>query len=195
MSFRQLWIVQALAASLVFGSVVNAQAARAAGLDFTLGRHSLRGGIVRERSGVLLDALATGRLRASSRWAFVAGGGASAAVVGSALGASTDDCLLLSNGQCAPRGNFVGINALAGVAYGVGPGTIRALIGPALYRGADDKSLGFQGRIDTSLPLAARAGVGAMLRATRLPSHGGQRLTLWAFGVSLTYRKHGGDLR
>ena len=195
MSFKQLLIVQALAASLVFGSAVNAQGTRGAGLDFTLGRHSLRGGIVRERSGVLFDALATGRLRASSRWEFVAGGGASAAIVGAALGASSDDCLLLANGQCARQGNFAGVNALAGVAYGVGSGTIRALVGPALYRGADDSSLGFQGRIDASVPLASRAGGGVMLRATRLPSHGGQRFTLWAFGVSLTYRTHGADPR
>lgn len=195
MSFKQLWIVPALAVSLVFGTVVNAQGARGAGLDLTLGGHRLRDGIVRERSGVLLDVLATGRLRASSRSEFVAGGGASAAMVGAALGASSDDCLLLANGQCARQGNFAGVNALAGVAYGVGSGTIRALVGPALYRGADDSSLGFQGRIDASVPLAASLGGGAMLRATRLPSHGGQRLTLWAFGVSLTHRKHGADPR
>ncbi|MHB1312242.1 MAG: hypothetical protein ACYC3L_09515 [Gemmatimonadaceae bacterium] len=173
-----------LAAAVLLSSA-NAQAQRQgdAGFTITVGRHFARGGHLDDRTGALLDVLAASRVRSMPRWSVVAAGG-----VGAVLGGTTDSCLIQPDGSCAPHANFVFVDALAGLATPIGRMSARALAGPALYSGADDTSLGVQGRLDFNALASPHVGFGAMLRATVLPSHGGERLTLWAVGGSVTFR-------
>lgn len=154
------------------------------GLTVTVGRHSVRGGFIHYRNGALLDVLAARRVRTMHGWSMVAAGGIG--VIWS--GTSTDVCLMGPDGECAPKGNFVAFDALVGVAKPFGRMSARALAGPTLYNGAEDKSLGVQARLDLNAPASTRLGPGLMLRATWLPSHGGDRLTMWAAGATLTFR-------
>ncbi|MHB8838760.1 MAG: hypothetical protein ACYC7F_07380 [Gemmatimonadaceae bacterium] len=153
------------------------------GLTVTVGRHFSPRAILDDATGALLDVLAAGRVRSMARGSIVAAGG-----VGVVMGGTVDDCQLRPDGTCAPKANFFIVDALAGAAMPVGQLTVRALAGPTLYSGADDTSLGVQGRLDLNAPMSTHVGLGAMLRATVLPSHGGEQLTLWAVGGSLTFR-------
>lgn len=172
------------AAALLCAADAQAQQRGDAGLTVTLGRHSVRGGLIHHRNGVLLDVLAARRVRTMHGWSMVAAGGVG--VIWS--GTTTDVCLMRPDGGCAPTGDFVAVNALAGVARTSDRVSARLLAGPALYNGANDKSLGVQARLDLNAPGSTRVGLGGMLRATWLPSHEGERLTLWAAGGTLTFR-------
>jgi hypothetical protein len=117
-------------------------------------------------------------------WSMVAAGGVGVIWCGN----TTDVCMMRPGGDCAPKGNFVAVNALVGVAKPIGRVSARVLAGPALYNGAEDKSLGVQARLDLNARASPHHGLGGMLRATWLPSHGGDRLTMLAAGFSLTFR-------
>jgi len=62
------------------------------------------------------------------------------------------------------------------------------LVGPAAYDGAKARSAGAQLRVDFASPTLAHLALGAMGRATLLPSHNGQSLVAWAAGLSLAFR-------
>lgn len=178
----------AILAVLAVGTLLSSTEARAqrredVGVTVAIAQHSIRGGLVEYRTGALLDVLAAGRVRSMPRWSVIAAGG-----VGVVVGGTADGCLVRSDGSCAPKGNFVVVDALAGLGTPIGGGSARALMGPALYSGAGDTSLGVQGRLDLNAPMSSHLGIGAMLRATVLPSHAGERLILWAVGGSLTFR-------
>ena len=171
------------AASVLCAGDAQAQHRGDTGFTITLGRHTALGGDIAYRDGLLLDILAAGRVRTMPRWSIIAAGG-----VGVAASNTTDVCVRRAEGRCAPFGNFGVINALAGASTTVGPFSARALAGPALYNGADDTSLGVQARVDFNRPVTRHVGLGAMMRATFLPSHGGARLFPWAVGGSITFR-------
>ena len=155
-----------------------------AALDLSLARHTIRGGFIDYRTGALLDLLLAGELRSDRRWAWVAAGGG-----GVVFGGYGDRCLIRPDGGgCAPHGNFVALNLLTGANVRLGAAGARALIGPALYNGAGESSVGAQARLDVFSPALARIGLGAMLRATVLPSHDGARLVAWAIGGSIVVR-------
>jgi hypothetical protein len=162
---------------------LGAQVRSPAALDITLGIHNVTGGLIDFNPGGLLDVLATGRIRAAPRRAIVAGGGAS--LVAGGFG---DRCLRTPSGGCAGKGNFVIVNALVGIDQALGSASGRLLIGPALYDGAKARSAGVQARVDLTSPVRAHLALGAMGRATLLPSHNGQTLIGWAAGVSFAFR-------
>ena len=164
-------------------STLNAQQPSGARLDLTLGASRMRGGIIDNRSGVLADAFAAGRLRSMPGGAIVAGLGASGI-----LGGFGDSCLILPNGGCAGKGNFTVVSALLGVDRAVGAGSLRLLAGPSYHDGAKDASVGLQGRIDVASPAFAHLALGVMTRATVLPDHGGATLVIWGFGVAVAFR-------
>ena len=182
--FSVFWIgasVLSLSASVARAQHVKH---RTPALDLTLARHTVSGGFIDFRDGAMLDLLAAGELRSAPRWAWVAAGGASVI-----LGGLGDRCLIRPDGGgCAPQGNFVAVSLLSGAQVALGPAGARALVGPALYNGAGDSSLGAQGRVDLLSPALAHVGLGVMARATVLPSHGGARLVAWAIGGSATIR-------
>lgn len=180
---KQTTLAVLAVAALLCSADAQAQHRGDGGLTVTLGRHSVRGGLIDYRNGSLLDILAAGRVRTMHRWSMVAAGG-----VGVIVGGTTDRCLMRPEGGCAPKGNFVAVEALVGVAKPIGRVSARVLAGPALYNGADDKSLGVQARLDLNASASTHLGLGGMLRATWLPSHGGDRLTMWAAGGTLTFR-------
>ena len=180
---RKATLAVLAAASALCAADAQAQLRGDTGLTITLGRHTAQGGDIAYRDGFLLDVLAAARVRTMPRWSIIAAGGVS--VVASN---TTDVCVLRAEGRCAPFGNFGVINALAGASTSVGPFRARALAGPALYNGADDTSLGVQARVDFNAPVTRHVGLGAMMRATFLPSHGGARLFPWAVGGSITFR-------
>lgn len=116
------------------------------------------------------------------------------------MGGTTDRCPVRPVGSCAPQGNFVAVDALVGVAKPIGRVSAYAWAGPALHSGADDTSLGAQGRRDLNAPASTHLGLGGMLRAKLLPSHGGEPLTLWAAASRSvnhrqpeSYRHHDGE--
>ena len=171
------------AAALLCSADVQAQRRGDVGLTVTLARHSIRGGLFADRDGGLLDVLAAGRVNTTPRWSMVAAGG-----IGLDVRAGMEQSSILAGASCAPLGNFVAAEALIGVAKPIGRVSGRALAGPALYSGAEDTSIGVQARLDLNAPVSAHLGLGWMLRATLLPSHDGERLTLWAAGGTLTFR-------
>ena len=152
-------------------------------LDLTIAGHKVSGGLIDFRTGPSLDVLAAGAVRSTPRWAIVGALGA-----GFEFGGFGDRCLVRPTGGCAPKGNFVVTNLLGGVDLPIGGASARMLLGPAIYNGAGDTSLGLQTRLDLSSPTLAHLGLGAMLRATMLPSHGGESLVAWAVGGSLIIR-------
>lgn len=164
-------------------SGAQAQHRGATGLTVTVGRHSTPGGKIDDRAFILLDVLVAGRVRTMSRWSIIAAGG-----VSYTPGPNMDICITQPDGTCARRPDFTVVNALAGVAKSVGRFSVRTLAGPALYSGSADRSLGLQGRLDLSSSASRHVGLGAMMRATFLPSHGGERLFPWAVGGSVTFR-------
>ena len=177
-------ILAALAAgTLLTSATAQAQRRGDVGFTVTVGRHFARGGVLDNRTGALLDVLAAGRVRTMPRWSIVAAGG-----VGVVVGGKWEVCVIQPDGSCAAHASFLVVDALVGAAKPIGGMSARALAGPALYSGANDTSLGVQGRLDLNAPASPHVGFGAMLRATVLPSHDGERLTLWAVGASLTFR-------
>ena len=156
---------------------------RTAVLDLTMARHAVNGGFIDYRNGAMLDVLAAGTVRSSPRAAFIAAVGA-----GVVVGGFSDRCLSRPDGGCAPLGNFVVTNVLAGADLSLGQSSMRVLLGPALYNGAGASSLGAQVRLDLISPPLVHVGIGPMLRATVLPSHGGDLLVAWAVGGSLVIR-------
>jgi hypothetical protein len=184
MSFSRILSPAAIAALLIHQAGAQSPAhSRTGELDVSVGRHTAAGGIVDFRSGPILDILLSDGLRASSSWTLIGAMGGSAI-----LGGFGDRCLLRSDGGCAPKANFVVANVVVGPEVRIGESALRLLVGPALYSGADSRSVGAQGRGDAILPATAHIGLGLMVRTTVLPSHGGQRLTASAIGVSLILR-------
>ena len=179
MRFSSLLI--ATVTSGLLGLPLGAQVRSPAALDITIGVHYVTGGLIDFRDGGLLDVLATGRIRAAPRRAVVAG-------VSGIAGGFGDRCLLTPSGGCAGNGNFVVLNAVVGIDQALGTASGRLLIGPAIYDGAKARSVGVQGRVDLTSPVRAHLALGAMGRATLLPSHNGQTLIGWAAGVSLAFR-------
>ena len=108
--------------------------------------------------------------------------------VGVVVGGKWEVCVIQPDGSCAAHASFLVVDALVGAAKPIGGVSARALVGPALYSGANDTSVGVQGRLDLNAPTSTNFGLGAMLLATVLPSHDGERLTLWAVGASITFR-------
>ena len=182
--FSVFWIgatVLSLSASVARAQHVDH---RTPAFDLTLARHTVSGGFIDFRDGAMLDLLAAGELRSEPGWGWIAAGGASVI-----LGGLGDRCLIRPDGGgCAPQGNFVAVSLLTGAQIPLGPAAARALVGPALYNGAGDSSIGAQGRVDLLPPALAHVGLGVMARATVLPSHGGARLVAWAIGGSATIR-------
>jgi hypothetical protein len=168
---------------LIAHQAASAQRRSGAAFHVTLGRHQVNGGLVDFRKGAMADVLAAFPLREKSRWNLVGAIGA-----GAVFGGFGDRCLLKPGGGCAEKANFTTFNALVGGENAFGTGAMRALVGPAIYNGAGDTSLGAQARVDLSVAIIARLGVGLMARATFLPSHNGQSLTTWAAGGSVSFR-------
>jgi hypothetical protein len=151
-------------------------------LDLTVARHTVSGAPFNHNPGGSLDLLAAVPLRSTPRWALVAAAGG-----GFVVGGFGDSCLITPSG-CAPKANFVVANVLAGADVNLGGASARVLLGPALYNGEDDTSVGAQLRVDLSSPSLAHVGLGAMFRATMLPSYAGESLLAWAIGGSLIVR-------
>ncbi|MDP1857131.1 MAG: hypothetical protein Q8K82_00590 [Gemmatimonadaceae bacterium] len=181
---KQTTLAVLAAAALLCSADAQAQYRGDGGLTVTVGRHSVRGGFIHYPNGIMLDVLAARRVRTMHGWSMVAAGGIGVIWCGSTM----DVCRIGPDGACAPKGNFVAFDALVGVAKPIGRVRARVLAGPALYNGAEDKSLGVQARLDLSAPASSHHGLGGMLRATWLPSHGGDRLTMWAAGGTLSFR-------
>jgi hypothetical protein len=176
--------ILALIALLAFRAGAQSAAHRRAGeFDLTLGRHETSGGELDNRTGVMADILLSAPLRVSSTWVLIGGIGG-----GGAFGGAGDRCLLRQGGGCAPKANFGFANILVGAELPLDKGALRALAGPALYNGADTRSVGVQGRADLILLPFSHLGVGAMVRTTFLPSHGGQNLRASAIGASIIIR-------
>jgi hypothetical protein len=178
-------------AALLLGAIVvpvpmlQAQAAHAAGLDLTVGLHGISGPTYKQQKAPILDALLAARLVKGERWSLV--GAATAGVA--AVGPSGDDCLLLSDGGCAPTHNLGTGSVLFGVARRLDANsTARLLVGPAAYRGRGETEWGVQVRGDLALLLSQHVGLGPMARVTLLPDQQGKRTTMWAVGVSLVFR-------
>jgi len=180
------FVLAACAFAALAPSVARAQDTpthRTAPLDLTIARHTVSGGFIDYRSGGLLDVLVAAPVRSASHAAFIAAAG-----VGVVVGGFGDRCLIRPSGGCAPKGNFVVANALAGADVALAAWSARLLVGPALYRGAGASSLGIQTRLDLISPPVARIAIGPMVRATVLPSHGGESLLAWAAGASIAIR-------
>lgn len=152
-------------------------------LDVTIARHTMSGGTIDYRTGGMLDLLLAVPVHNAPTWkAVVAIGG------GGVFGGTGDRCLFLPDGTCAPQANFRVLDALVGADMSVGGAALRGLVGPAYYAGNDRHAIGAQGRIDVSSPTLAHFGLGAMLRATWLPSYVDQHFIAWAIGGSLVIR-------
>lgn len=166
--------------------VVRAQSVRGTGADFTLARHSVRGGFLDVRTGAHAGALfAVPLLPARTETMLLGFGG------GVVVGGFGDRCLFPPGdpgGECAPKANLVVLDLLVGTTIPGARGLARAFAGPTFYGGGGGRSVGLQGRVDLTTPALAHFGLGAMLRGTYLPSHGGDRLLAWALGGSLTLR-------
>ncbi len=153
------------------------------GRDITLsvGRHDIRGSTIPYRRGILLDGLVAGHVHSSAAWSLLGAGG-----VGIVRG-NMSECAVQPDGRCAPSGNFLALNTLVGVERSTGRVLARVFVGPSLHSGNDATSVGLQGRVALTVSLDNSVGLGIMARATRLPSHHGEALTLWAFGGSVTF--------
>lgn len=152
-------------------------------LDVTLGGHTMRGGLIDFSDGAMLDALIALGVHDRPGWETVVAIGGSGVA-----GGFGDRCLVRPEGGCAPKANFGVLNLLIGGDVSLGGAAIRGLVGPALYNGGEGHAFGPQIRIDLSSPTFAHIGLGAMTRATWLPSYGGQHFVAWAFGASLLFR-------
>ena len=172
-----------LTVTLGVAAPLAAQQSSGARLDLTMGGSAVRGGMIDFRTGVMADVLAAGRLRPMPGRAIVAGLGASGI-----LGGMGDRCLLLPTGGCAGNGNFTVVTALLGVDHAVGAGSLRLLAGPSYHSGANDGSVGLQGRIDVASPAFAHLALGLMTRATVLPNHRDATLVIWGFGIGVAFR-------
>jgi hypothetical protein len=159
-----------------------AQQSSGARLDLALGASGVRGGMIANRRGVLADVLGAGRLRPMSSGAIVAGLG-----VSGIAGGFGDSCLLLPNGGCAGKANFMVVTALLGIDRAFGAGSLRLLAGPSYHNGAEDRSVGLQGRIDVASPTFAHVALGLMTRVALLPNHGAT-LGIWGLGVGVAFR-------
>ena len=162
-------------------SVAFAQPKRGRDITLTVGRHDIRGSKVDYRHGLLIDGLVTGHVHPSAAWSPLVAGG-----IGIVRG-NMPECAVQPDGRCAPSGNFFALNTLVGVERSAGRMLARLFVGPALHSGNDATSIGLQGRVALTVPLDELVGLGIMIRATRLPSHHGEALTLWAFGGSVTF--------
>lgn len=173
----------AIAQCVLAASPLTAQHRSPLALDVTLGLHTVVGGLIDLRTGLLFDALLTGRVRTLPRRTLVAGVGAS-----TVFGGSGDRCLPTPGGGCASQGNFVVLNALVGFDQPIENASVRLLVGPAVYDGAGGRSTGLHGRVDLASPPFFHVALGAMASATLLPSHNRQTLRTWAAGLSLALR-------
>ena len=151
--------------------------------DFSLGRHTTSGGLIDYKTGAMADVLLALGVHEQPGWETVVAIG-----VGGVIGGFGDRCLIRPEGGCAPQANFGVWNVLIGGDASLGGAAVRGLVGPAYYTGGGGRSFGAEGRLDLSSPTLAHVGLGPMLRATWLPSHGGQRFVAWAIGGSLIFR-------
>lgn len=158
-----------------------AQPTRGRDVTLTVARHDIRGSPVNYRHGGLLDVLVTGHLHPAAEWSALAAGGA-----GVVYG-RMPECAVQPDGRCAPSGNFVALNTLVGIERSSGRAFTRLFVGPSLHHGNDATSVGLEGRVALSVPVDELVGVGITVRATRLASHRGEALTLWAYGASVTF--------
>jgi len=161
-------LARAIVVTTLAVSAVRAQATqphRTSVLDLTLGSHNVSGAVFDYRRGGFADLFVAGAVRSTPARALVAGVG-----VGAIMGGFGDRCLLRPDGSCAPQANFIATSALAGIDVPLGEGSGRLLVGPALYTGNDNRSVGFQARMDLSLPALAHVGLGGMARMSVLKS-------------------------
>jgi len=161
-------LARAIIVATVAVSTVQAQAAqlhRTPVLDLTLGSHNVSGAVFDYRSGVFADIIVAGTVLSTPDRALVTGVG-----VGAILGGNGDRCVFRPDGSCAPQANFITANVLAGVGVPLGEGSGRLLVGPTLYTGNDNTSVGLQTRVDLALLTLAHVGLGGMARASVLQS-------------------------
>lgn len=178
---RQLLILTTVLMSASLPALLVAQPTRGRDVAITIARHDIHGSPIRYRHGVLTDVLVTGHVRPAKTWSAIAASG-----VGVILG-RMPECAIQSDGRCAPSGSFIALNSLVGVEKTLGRAAGRLFVGPALHHGNDATSVGWQGRIAISIPVDDELRLGTMVRVTRLPSHHGESLTLWAYGGSVTF--------
>jgi hypothetical protein len=152
-------------------------------LDVTVARHEMSGGLIDYRTGGMLDALLALGVHDQPRWETVVAIGG-----GGVAGGFGDRCLIRPDGGCAPQANFGFLNLLIGGDVSLGGAALRGLAGPAYYTGGGAHSFGAEVRMDLSSPTVAHVGLGPMVRATWLPSHGAQRFVAWAVGASVVFR-------
>lgn len=171
------------AAVFVCSIQAHAQSMGDAGLSIVLARNHVGGGVLDSRTGALVHVLAATPVKTNPRWSMVATGG-----LGAIVGSTGGRCLINEDGSCAPKGNFAVLDAMLGFARPIASFKARMLAGPALYNGADDTSIGLQGQLDINAPLSQHLGIGVVIRAALLPSHGGERLAQWAAGGSVSFR-------
>lgn len=184
---RALFVTAALlfAASTAPLRTLRAQVAHAAGLDLTVGAHGVSGVMYKERTVPLLEALLAIRVHRGAQWSLVAAGSAGT----TATLASNDSCTFLPDGGCAPTQQLWMGSALIGIARQLDASTTaRLFIGPAVYSHSGNTDWGTQVRADLALILGNRVGIGPMARLTLLPDHRGETATMWALGVSLSFR-------
>lgn len=150
-------------------------------VTLTVGRQEIRGSAITYRRGTLIDGLMTAHVHPSVHWSPIVAGGINV-VFG-----NMPECAVQPDGRCAPSGTFLALNTLVGIERSAGRVLARLFVGPTLHSSNEATSIGIQGRLALTLPVDELIGVGIMLRATRLSSHRGEALTLWALGGSLSY--------
>ena len=133
-------------------------------------------------TGVTADVSVAWRVRPSNKGGFV--GGLNWA--GQGTGPTSDICILRTDGTCVPRfPDFFIIGALLG--WENGRENVRFLAGPARVD-AGSSILGWQARLDASVPLAWHVSVLGSARGILLPDYRGDQFRLGALGIGLRLR-------
>lgn len=179
----RLFATATFVTSLVIAAPAVAQQSSAFRIDLGTGVGTTRGGVLDWRTGMFQELLGAARIRPTQSGAIVGAIG-----IGSVFGGAGDRCLLTPDGGCAEQANFVTAAALVGVDRRLGGGSVRLLTGPAYYRGAGARSLGFRGRLDVASPTFKRVSFALTSTGTLLPNHDDARLFVGGFGLGLAIR-------
>jgi hypothetical protein len=184
MLYRFVFCCLALMSSLCLAPEAVAQSHFPVSIEATAGFRSGHGGTYVNRGGAALDVAIGYRLRDTPAGPLIGAltFGSQTPVV------STDVCLLLPDGGCAPDFPvFFSTGALLGVQRGTARTfSARVLTGPVYYPAAGDGgALGVQGRVDVSTPSWYHTAVVASLRHSLLPSLRAEPVGVTSFGLGL----------
>jgi hypothetical protein len=126
------------------------------------------------------DVLVARRLGSHPGWWWIVGGGA-----GGVLGGTTDECVLEPDGGCAPKGNYLNLNGVAGAGVTFGVVDVHGAIGPSAHLGGGGRSIGMEWRLDIAPHVSWGLKPAVMARVTTAPKHNHARQSFIAIGVSL----------